>query len=118
MKVFPVSGRPDNGVIRAADTIGYGSTDLEKLYDVYTLYFSDLIETGKEFSHLYSVPGNQFYRIPMEILPVSEATRPYSLSTTEYLLERISISSRSTPTELNQKSKPEHKELYGERPAR
>src|SRR5690625_7281944 len=37
MKVFPVSGRPDNGVIRAADTIGYGSTDLEKLYDVYKI---------------------------------------------------------------------------------
>ncbi len=111
MKVFPVSGGPDNGVIRAADTIGYGSTDLEKLYDVYTLYFSDLIETRKEFSHLYFVPDNQFYRIPIEILPVSEPKGPHSYSTTEYLLERISISYLNTPTELNQKSKPGNREF-------
>lgn len=111
MKVFAASETPDNAVARAADTIGYGTTDLEKLYEIYNLYFSDLLVGQKGYSHLYFVPDNQFYRLPLEILPVSEPRGAHSFSSTQYLLERISISYLNTPTELNQKSKQRNREF-------
>lgn len=102
MKVFSDSDIPIQKVGYAADTIGYGTTDLEMLYEIYELFFQELFGEDHGYSHVYFVPDNHFYRLPLEILPVSKPNSPESYASAEYMLETVSVSYLNTITELNQ----------------
>ncbi|TVR15424.1 MAG: CHAT domain-containing protein [Balneolaceae bacterium] len=80
------------------NTIGYRSTDLHKLHDIYTAFFDGNIPAT--VSHIYMIPDGDFYRLPLEILPVNRANTTHSFGTARYLIEDYSISYLNSLTEL------------------
>lgn len=74
----------------AIASVAAGKTDLHYLHSVYLTYFSAL--NIPEGSHVFVIPDGRFYRLPLEILPVSPVRSPYSYGSAKYLIEQYSFS--------------------------
>lgn len=83
-------------------SFGHASTDLNLLHDVYRTYFAENIPSGIE--HIYMIPDGIFYRIPIEILPVSPVNAKNSYGSSKYLIENYSVSYLNTLTDLSNRS--------------
>ncbi|MCH8556738.1 MAG: CHAT domain-containing protein [Balneolia bacterium] len=79
-------------------SFGPGTTDLNKLHEIYRIVFANL--NPEDYRHIYIVPDGSFYQIPFEILPVAPPNSANSFGSTTFLLEKTSISYLNTANEL------------------
>lgn len=98
MKSYPHDSSFYENINKAIASFGYRSTDLEVLYELYQTYFEGNIPPGIE--HLYIVPDDEFYRIPIEILPIHPVESSQSFGSAEYMIEKYSISYLNTLADL------------------
>jgi len=98
MKVYSAEGNHLDMLREGLDTIGYRTTDLHKLHKVYTTFFDGDIPGG--IRHIYMIPDADFYRMPLEILPIQMANTPNSYGSANYLIEEYSVSYLNSLTEL------------------
>jgi len=86
-------------LIREAQlSFGPGTTDLNKLHEIYSIVFADTDPAS--YRHIYVVPDGSFYQIPFEILPVTPPNSVNSFGSTTFLLEKASISYLNTAKDL------------------
>lgn len=102
MKSYP--GRNEQMALleNTVQSFGHASTDLNLLHEVYKTYFAENIPSGIE--HIYMIPDGIFYRIPIEILPVSPVNAKNSYGSSKYLIENYSVSYLNTLTDLSNRS--------------
>lgn len=74
----------------AADALASGNTDLNKLHDIYNLIDADRI--SRAYDKISVIPDNYLYRIPLEILPVTQPSASNSYGSARYLIEDFDIS--------------------------
>lgn len=101
MKSYPHNSSFYEPIHKAISSFGYRTTDLEILHELYQTYFEGNIPSGIE--HLYIVPDDEFYRIPIEILPIYPVESPNSFGSAEYMIEKYSISYLNTLADLQKK---------------
>lgn len=100
MKSFSADGKHLDILRKGLDTIGYGTTDLHSLYDIYAAFFEGDIPSG--INHIYMIPDAEFYRLPLEILPIQRSNAPSSYGSAKYLIEEYSVSYANSLSELLQ----------------
>jgi len=100
MKSYPHNPDFYETINKAIDSFGYRSTDLEILHELYQTYFKGNIPTG--ITHLYIVPDDELYRIPIGILPIYPVESPNSYGSAEYMIEKYSISYLNTLADLQE----------------
>lgn len=79
-------------------TLGRERTNLSDLHDIYSTFFD--VELPASVSHIFMIPDNEFYRLPIEILPVDPVSSPFSYGSANYLLENFSVSYANSLSEL------------------
>lgn len=90
MKTFPKDELYLNMINNAVSSLGSGQTNLNALYNVYTTFFKG--EIPKRIRHVYFIPDGPFYRLPLEILPVTVPQTNTSYGTVTYFVENYSVS--------------------------
>ncbi len=90
MKTFPKDELYLNMINNAVSSLGSGQTNLNALYNVYTTFFKG--EIPKRIRHVYFIPDGSFYRLPLEILPVTVPQTNTSYGTVTYFVENYSVS--------------------------
>tara|TARA_R100001143_G_scaffold58746_1_gene56842 strand:- start:55942 stop:58995 length:3054 start_codon:yes stop_codon:yes gene_type:complete len=98
MKSYPHDSSFYEPIKEAIASFGYRTTNLEVLYELYQTYFEGNIPPGIE--HLYIVPDDELYRIPVEILPIHPVESSHSFGSAEYMIEKYSISYLNTLADL------------------
>ncbi len=98
MEAFPNDDKYLESLRNAIDTMSYGSTDLTLLHNLYKTFFEDRIPARTK--HLYVIPDGEFYRLPIEILPVEPVRSARSYGSSRYLIEKYSVSYINTLSDL------------------
>jgi len=101
MKSYPHDSVFYETINEAIASFGYRTTDLKKLHELYMTYFEGNIPSG--IKHIYIVPDDEFYRIPIEILPTQPVETSQSFGTANYMIEKYSISYLNTLADLQKK---------------
>jgi tetratricopeptide (TPR) repeat protein len=101
MKSYPHDSAFYETINEAIASFGYRTTDLKKLHELYMTYFEGNIPS--EIKHIYIVPDDEFYRIPIEILPIQPVETSQSFGTANYMIEKYSISYLNTLADLQKK---------------
>lgn len=99
MKTFPNEPHQLNLVRNTLNSLDYGKTDLYLLHEVYQTFFEDVI--SDKFNHIYFIPDDEFYRLPIGILPTERVNSARSYGSAQYLLEDFSISYLNTLSEFD-----------------
>jgi CHAT domain-containing protein/tetratricopeptide (TPR) repeat protein len=98
MNAYPDDNKYIELLRSSIDTMEYGRTDLTLLHEVYTTFYEGKIPSGT--NHIYVIPDGDFYRLPIEILPVEPVRTPGSYGSANYLIERYSVSYINTLSDL------------------
>ncbi len=98
MDIFPDDPSYLAMINDAVASFGYGTTNLEKLHRIYQTFFEDRLP-GR-INHLYIIPDGEFYRLPVEILPVEPVRTANSYGSSKYLIEKYSVSYLNTLSDL------------------
>lgn len=73
-----------------ANNIALSYTDLNDLYEIYTMLDLDVI-IDNDKPNLVVVPDNYLYRIPLDILPTEKPSNSTAYGSAEYLIEQFDI---------------------------
>jgi CHAT domain-containing protein len=106
MNTFPHDENSLTQLQAAIGSVKYGTTDLTLLHEIYTTYFHNSIPSGT--NHIYVIPDGDFYRLPIEILPVESVRSPGSYGSSRYLIEEYSVSYINSLSELISSEAEEH----------
>lgn len=108
MKAFPKDKRYLDMINNAVSSLGYGQTNLNALHDIYTTFFEG--EIPQQIRHVYFIPDSPFYRLPLEILPVTVPHSKTSYGTVTYFVENYSVSYANSLSDIihNPNNKNEH----------
>jgi len=98
MDIFPDDPSYLAMINDAVATFGYGTTNLEKLHRIYQTYFEDRLP--RRINHLYIIPDGEFFRLPVEILPIEPVRTASSYGSSKYLIEKYSVSYLNTLSDL------------------
>jgi CHAT domain-containing protein len=98
MKAYPQKLSYFEILDSAIESMGYGQSDLHLLHDVYTTFYEGNIPESVE--QIYVVPDNRFFQLPIEVLPVERPRTPHSYGSTQYLIEKYSVSYLNTFNDL------------------
>jgi CHAT domain-containing protein len=98
MKVYPKDDFYIDLINSAVSSLGYGQTSLNSLHDIYSTFFDEIIP--KRIRHIYFIPDGPFYRLPLEILPVTPPKSDTSYGSVSYFVEKFSVSYANSLSEI------------------
>ncbi|TVP97763.1 MAG: CHAT domain-containing protein [Balneolaceae bacterium] len=112
MKVYPKDDYYQGLIKNATSSLGNGNTNLKDLHEVYTTFFEG--DIPKTITHIYFIPDDHFYMLPLGILPVLAPESSDSYRTTSYFMERYSVSYANTLSDIVNKRGIKNDDFYYE----
>jgi CHAT domain-containing protein/tetratricopeptide (TPR) repeat protein len=95
---------------KVADEIASSNTNLDHLSEIFNfLGIKDVIDF--QTNKIIVIPDNYFYRIPLDIFPLTDPDNPYSYGSTTYLIEHFNIEYFASLKEYHTDSKPKKNKL-------